>query len=192
MGMLDEEFQVFARQMTTVHADDGERCTGSENGVIGKDGTKYATQADVHVIMVPEASGDESTRTVRKIYREFRSDAAGSDDDPVSASAMGLSTTCDSDGVQVEIDLERSEAPPNRQTVVQRIEFRVTTGEEVGERVLVVSSEGGSEHRIPIPVNHTVSRIHGAGKTGIAMSELQRAFNRMSRRLAELEAERET
>jgi signal transduction histidine kinase len=128
------------------------------------------------------------------------------------------------------------------ETKVRRLKVKVEPGEQMRDRVLVVSEDDRKLHKIPIPTSPTVQRVQstmregaavggvllavglfasavlsrrlvrplraladgvetiGRGELGVQVPEsatgevgdLQRSFNRMSERLAELEAERES
>jgi signal transduction histidine kinase len=169
-------------------------------------------RSEVDVVVVPESG---STREVRRMKRVLRSPA-----EPGGA----------------------EDGPPNAESGADedRVELRLTTVGEPGDRFLVLTNGAGFERRIPIPVSPTqrilretanrglavgagllvvglavsgllASRVTkplrglaagaeavGRGELGVQVREdaagevgdLQRAFNRMSSRLATLEAER--
>jgi signal transduction histidine kinase len=213
---------------------DGEKVAEIAEEVVG--------EADVRVVMVPEAAvpdseEDEGKKVIRREYvRPIAEGEARKVEWVVETREFKRS---EEEGVTQKVIHEKSiqMAPEN----IRKLIVQVEGGDERHDRFLVVSEDDHAVHRIPIPVSPAVRRVQETMREGAAMGgvllmlglvasavmsrrltrplrsladgaealgrgnlgiqlpvsatgevgDLQRAFNTMSARLAELEGERE-
>jgi signal transduction histidine kinase len=233
---LAEDFQVFVRQLDPIHAKKAPLWVDSDGGMAVGD----AVDEDLQLVTMPDGSKHTLKRRITKVYPHQPPHEIDGGTPGEPAVAVGMAQLCEDE----ELTIDHVVAAPVPVVLLdgREVELKVIAADRTSERVLVVRLDDGEERRIPIPVAHTVERIHGAGQKGIVFSagllmvalvgsgvlasrltrplrrladgaaelaqgklgvqvpetatgevgELQRAFNRMSQRLAELEAERDS
>jgi len=205
-----------------------------ESGEIDGAEIERHLRREVHVVVIPEGSDAEVTQRVTSQVIRISPDADAS----VEVNGVRLQTE------RIEMEIDGSVGADDEtfgDGEMLRYVLQVVADEEGAERTLLIKSDGGQLHRIPIPVEPAVQTFRstmqrgaavggvllvlglvgagvlanrvtrplrgladgaeavGRGELGVQVpvtaagevGELQRSFNAMSARLAELEIERD-